>query len=84
MPGLRVQGHCDGPHGSVAALGDRVNCYRDGDAVVGEALNGSVRAIWRDDDAVVIAEREGHWSVCRVDADGATCRHEFRGGGRRR
>ena len=32
----------------------RHRVFRDGDAVVGEALNGSVRAIWGDDDAVVI------------------------------
>lgn len=82
MSGLRVQGRCAGPYGSVAALGDRVSCYRDGDAVVGEAMNGSVRAIWGDDDALLIAEREGHWSVCRVDASGASCWYEFRGGGR--
>lgn len=80
MPGLWVQGSCAGPHGGVWALGERVNCYRDGDAVVGEALNGSVRAVCGDDEAVVIAERDGRWSVCRVDARGARCWHEFRAG----
>jgi|GEM_PF-574161 len=80
MPGPWVQDRCSGPYGSVEALGDRVNCYGDGDAVTCEALNGSIRAIWCDDAAVFIAEKDGHWSVCRVDARGARCWHEYRGG----
>lgn len=79
MPSHPVQDRCSGTFGSVRALGDRVRCFRVGDAVVGEALNGSVCAVYGDDDPVVIVEREGHWSVCRVDAGGARCWHEFRG-----
>lgn len=80
MPSLWVQDRCACRHGSVHALGDKVNCYRDGDAAVCEALNGTVKAVYRDDDPVFLPEKEGYWSVCRVDARGARCWHEFRGG----
>lgn len=82
MPSHVVQDCCSGHFGTVRALGEHVRCFQVGDAVIGVALNGSVSAAYGDDDPVVIVEREGHWSVCRVDANGASCWHEFRGSDR--
>jgi len=67
-------------YGSVHGLGEQVRCFRDGGAVVREALNGWAKAFYRDNPNPERAEKkEGQWSICRVDANGARCWNEFRG-----
>jgi len=79
MAGHLIQDDLTNRYGSAHVYGEQVRCYRDGDAVVCETLNGTAKAFFKDEPAVYAHERRGYWSICRVDANGARCWHEFRG-----
>jgi len=79
MPGHLIQDQKANEYGSVHAYGENTRCYRDGQAVVCETLNGTAKAFHKDDRPVYAQERAGYWSICRVDAGGAECWHELHG-----